>query len=660
MKNYCFFFALSVLSIIVGMMVHPVFYLAFPGIFYFGYQYFGKRYLYSLLLLLIFVLTLRYPRPYTDRIVEGKIIKVDQQRIVVQTKETKVAIGGKFPEVERGGIIRCQVKWDDAKKGNVNAFNYSLYLKSLGITNHGRCMKIEAYQARDNLYLKLKKRIESNKAIKSYAKLFILGIKDPDIEGFYDSLKDLGIVYLFALSGMHINILRKMLRTIFKFFLAPHHQDYLSFGMIGGYLLIIPFNISFTRAYLTMIGNSLFYKYLNKLDVLGLVALIFIWCNPYVIFNLSFIFSFFIYFCLLLVSQSKRMSLFLYLASIPIILSIQYRLNVLTYILGYLLLNYVGYLYRSLVMFVFFGDLVSWLCLGMISLFNNLLILFKDFSFCISFMKPNLGLYLLYYFIFFKMIVRESMGLRWRGELIKLLLVLTVFYGYSAYPLKGEVTMIDVGQGDCFLIRQPYNLGTIMVDTGGLRNSDVAAKVTVPYLRSIGVKQLDYLIISHSDYDHCGAMASLKRLMPVKRTIINNSNFKLGNIEVKAYPYELDTIKENDRSLVFTVKVNGLIYLFLGDAGTAVEKALYEKYRRIPCDVLKVGHHGSKYSSSRYLFLMTDPKIAFISCGKNNAYGHPAKEVLAKFKSNGTKVYQTAVDGMVRIVYYDKYNYLFY
>lgn len=91
-------------------------------------------------------------------------------------------------------------------------------------------------------------------------------------------------------------------------------------------------------------------------------------------------------------------------------------------------------------------------------------------------------------------------------ELSLLFAVLLAFYFYPFYNMKGQVVMIDVGQGDCFFIQQPFHKGNILIDTGGLKNTDVATKRIIPYLESQGVFSLDAVFISHQDFDHCGAL----------------------------------------------------------------------------------------------------------------------------------------------------------
>ena len=106
-----------------------------------------------------------------------------------------------------------------------------------------------------------------------------------------------------------------------------------------------------------------------------------------------------------------------------------------------------------------------------------------------------------------------------------------------------------------------------------------------------------------------------------------------------------DYDNENDNSSVIHTELNDYKFLFMGDAGVEVEKALIEKYSLKDIDVLKVGHHGSRTSSSKNFIDDINPKYSIISVGKNNRYGHPNKEVLNTL--DNSKIYRTDKDGSI-------------
>ena len=166
-----------------------------------------------------------------------------------------------------------------------------------------------------------------------------------------------------------------------------------------------------------------------------------------------------------------------------------------------------------------------------------------------------------------------------------------------------------------FLIQQPFKLGNILIDTGGLKNTDLAEVTLVPYLRSIGVFELDYVFISHDDFDHSGAYDSLSEKIKIKETITTyQEKMTIGNVEIEMLKTPLSD-DSNDSSLVFVATVNKLKYLFTGDISTTVEKQLVETYPDLKVDVLKVSHHGSNTATSALFLEKIKPRIALICCG---------------------------------------------
>ena len=149
---------------------------------------------------------------------------------------------------------------------------------------------------------------------------------------------------------------------------------------------------------------------------------------------------------------------------------------------------------------------------------------------------------------------------------------------------------------------------------------------------------------------NCGSYNNLeKELIKVldKKNLKYYSCIKELNID-KNKLYFLQTKEydnENDNSNVIYTELNGYKFMFMGDASITTERELLDKYNLPNIDVLKVGHHGSKTSSSKQFITEINPKYSIISVGKNNRYGHPNKEVLDNLRD--TKIYRTDVDGSI-------------
>ena len=220
-----------------------------------------------------------------------------------------------------------------------------------------------------------------------------------------------------------------------------------------------------------------------------------------------------------------------------------------------------------------------------------------------------------------------------------------------ALPIKNtftnEVNFINVGQGDCTLIRNRNRV--VLIDTGGLTYMDVANDSLVPFLRKKRIYQIDTVIITHYDYDHYGALASLNKAYRINHIIDYSSSFpiKVGDITFNNYNYYASTNEENDKSLVLGFNICQRDFMVMGDAPSYIEKQIINHNNQIKCDVLKVGHHGSNTSTCEDWIKYLSPKEAIVSCGKNNKFGHPNKEVVSVLNKYKIRIRRTDVEGTI-------------
>ncbi len=208
-----------------------------------------------------------------------------------------------------------------------------------------------------------------------------------------------------------------------------------------------------------------------------------------------------------------------------------------------------------------------------------------------------------------------------------------------------EVTFINVGQGDALIIRD--GLKSVMIDTGGALSFDIAKEVDIPYLYRKRIYHLDYLISTHDDFDHSGGVASLIRNYDVNHYISKASSFPItiGDIHLE----NLNVYEDggNDGSLVIYMDFIGKKFLFMGDAGTQIEKKIIEDNPSLEVDILKVGHHGSDTSTSASFIKAIKPKEAIISVGENNRYKHPSESVLETLTLYNVKIRRTDEEGSI-------------
>ena len=210
--------------------------------------------------------------------------------------------------------------------------------------------------------------------------------------------------------------------------------------------------------------------------------------------------------------------------------------------------------------------------------------------------------------------------------------------------------MLDVGQGDCTLIILPYHQGVIMVDVMGSRYKNIPKDIIAPIVQSKGIKAIDKVILTHDDYDHSGGLKQLQERIEVKEVIMDKrEDTWMKNLHIPFLLSQYPGKDGNDNSILTYLEVYGLRMLFMGDAGVNVEEALMEEYSKLRVDVLKIGHHGSSTSSSLAFLQQLDARIALISAGRNNRYGHPHKEVMDRLKQVDCIPLTTSINGGVSI-----------
>lgn len=242
-----------------------------------------------------------------------------------------------------------------------------------------------------------------------------------------------------------------------------------------------------------------------------------------------------------------------------------------------------------------------------------------------------------------------------------------------------SVLMIDVGQGDAFLIKLPDGK-TILIDAGSSQfNYDNGERVIIPLLDYLGISKIDYGIISHMDTDHFAGFVSLVNQNRVKEIIkpdidsTDKNDFYFEQLlAVKKNPinYYRDTIlvaqntriyllcdthkppisnfKINDRSGIIKIVHGKTSFLFVGDAHLKMENYLTSHWNNfLDSDVLKIGHHGSKTSSGENFLNFVAPEISLISVGEQNKFGHPSQIVLERLTKLNSKLMRSDVEGAV-------------
>lgn len=229
------------------------------------------------------------------------------------------------------------------------------------------------------------------------------------------------------------------------------------------------------------------------------------------------------------------------------------------------------------------------------------------------------------------------------------ILFLYTFFAPYLNPF-GEIYIIDVGQGDCTLISLPYGQGVMLVDVMGSKYKNIPKDIIMEQLRMRGIRKIDTVLLTHDDYDHSGGLKELQECIPITQIITEKQEKgSIRNYEFPIVLYDYQHPDSNENSIITYFDFYGLRVLLMGDAGVEAEAELMKKYPKLEVDVLKLGHHGSKTSSSLPFLHQLQPSLALISAGRNNRYGHPHQEVLEHLKQEHITALMTPKEGGISI-----------
>ncbi len=268
-----------------------------------------------------------------------------------------------------------------------------------------------------------------------------------------------------------------------------------------------------------------------------------------------------------------------------------------------------------------------------------------------------------------------------------LFVIFFLFLVLNLYGKDMSLAVLDVGQGLCCVVISPddrcmvFDCGTV-TNQQWKDNMAVFDKVLNPYLKSNHIKKIDYLVLSHPNFDHYSGLVGLLQKYPLVRYIKNGDTtntivyklfqkelskkmqkglfvstakagltYKLGSsvsFTVLSPSYRFKTDNDNDLSVMVKVVYKDVSFILTGDATQVAEKQTVKMFgENLKSQVLVVGHHGSHTSSSPEFLSKVRPKIAIISCGKKNSYGHPHRATLSILKRLKIKVYRTDQKGSV-------------
>ena len=598
-------------------------------------------------------------------------------------------------------VLKGKIKLSSATgQRNFQGFDYQSYLASQGIYRIAQIERLDHIVTPKSIspiafFHQLRRRalvhIQTHfpNPMRHYMTGLIFGYLDKEFNEQSQLYTSLGIIHLFALSGMQVG-----------FFLGWFRYGLLRLGLPKDYLFIVllPFSLCYglmtgwTASVLRALVQSLLAEFgIKKLDNMGITLLLLFLLLPHFLLTVGGVLSCSYAFLLCLFDFEDLSSL-----KKSIYTSLVLSLGILPFLTYY----YGTFQPVSLILTAIFSIVFDSFLLPVLTVFFALsgLVIFSQinplFEWMESFLtwiqswigqplilgKPSL-------FQFGLMIAVLVMVFDfWKKPQFRicLLMIFGLLMVWVKHPLTNEVTVVDVGQGDSIFLRSMKG-DTILIDVGGKATfgtkekwqessqTSNAEKTLIPYLQARGVSQIDYLVLTHTDTDHIGDLEEVAKCFKIKEICVSQGaltkpsfvkrlrtikcpvhTLKAGdklpmmgsNLQV-LYPNKVGDGGNND-SIVLYGKLLGSSFLFTGDLEKEGEEELMASYPTLRASVLKAGHHGSKGSSSEAFLDQLHPSLALVSAGENNRYKHPNDETLERFKQRHIKVLRTDKDGAIR------------
>ena len=583
---------------------------------------------------------------------------------------------------------------------NFGGFDYQVYLKTQGIYQTLTIKRIQSvkqvssWDIGENLSSLRRKAIVWIKThfpdpMRNYMTGLLLGHLDTDFEEMNELYSSLGIIHLFALSGMQVG-----------FFMDAFKKLLLRLGLTQEKLKWLTYPFSLIYAGLTGFSASVIRSLLQKLlaqhgvkglDNFALTVLVLFIIMPNFFLTAGGVLSCAYAFILTMTSKEgeglkavARESLVISLGILPILsfyfAEFQPWSILLTFVFSFLFdvvfLPLLSILF--ILSFVYpvtqFNFVFEWL--------ENIIRLVSQLaSRPLVFGQPTAWLLIL-------LLVSLALVYDMRKNIKRLagfgLFIVGLFF-LTKHPLENEITMLDVGQGESLFLRDVTGK-TILIDVGGKAESDKkiekwqekattsnAQRTLIPYLKSRGVAKIDQLILTNTDKEHVGDLLEVTKAFHVGEILVSK-----GSLTQKEFVAELEasqtkvrsvTAGENlpifgsqlevlsprqigdgdrDGSLILYGKLLDKHFLFTGNLKEKGEKDLLKQYPDLEVDVLKAGQHGAKTSSNSAFLEQLKPEFTLISVGKSNRAKLPHQETLTQLENIKSKIYRTDQQGAIR------------
>jgi competence protein ComEC len=528
----------------------------------------------------------------------------------------------------------------------------------------------------------------------------------------------IGISHLLAISGLHVSLLVGMIFFIgIRIGATRERMTTFLLVFLPVYAVLTGGSPSVVRAVVMIFLVMLAVKWGKRLkllpfDALSLAFSLFLLLKPFVLYDAGFQLSFSVSGAIILSGQTilgrypnnlfrMLMTTFVaQLSSLPILLFHFFGVSLLSIFINLLFIPLYSYLFLPGVYLLFliqilFGKVPDLFMNGfsfVVQFSNKLVESFSKFSFA-NYTPGRPGTF----FLVFDSLIILAIFLLWEQKyqknqarimvvLCSILLFLPI--GWNHINPYGEVTVIDVGQGDSILVQLPFDQGNYLIDTGGTlqfntepwqkRSAvfETGEDVVVPFLKGKGITRIDKLILTHGDMDHIGGAFAVIKELNVKQIImpkVKERSETENEIEKEAEKKKIQVVfvsrgsqwkkgpshfvilspeknfqgDRNRGSVCLLASIGQHYWFFGGDLDQQGEEEIVKRFPNLKIDVLKVGHHGSKTSSSELFLMHYKPKVALISVGEKNRFGHPHQEVIEKLTKIDATIFRTDLQGEI-------------
>ncbi len=649
-----------------------------------------------------------------------KEYKLNEKVVLLINDNNNYLVGDKISV--RGNIRKI------SSNTNPRLFNYKLYLQSKHIYtqivsdassiqlkshNNLKTMELMAKNFEKHVETVFDKLLESKNS--NIMKSIVLGDTSYIDDELVNTLREIGVSHVLAISGLHIGIISFFILFVLKKVgLNTKVSIGITLVIIWIYAYFVNFKPSILRAsilFSCLMTSNLTYRRYDSINSIALAAFILLIHNPLWLFSVGFQLSFVATLSIVMLT-GKIKKLFpkkykfisttlspLIAVQIGIFPIILYHFNMIS--VSSIICNLILIPIMSLCLIMGFIIIIfSFMNINLVVLLGIILNVFLNlFNIVLQYLDSVLPnslilpsptiIFICIYYILVLLIVKtiniEKADFRIKKVVYVYVAVFIVLIMFTdIINKKNTIHFLDVGQGDCTHV--DIQNKNFLIDTGGsiFNNFDVGDRIVSQYLLKHGINKLDGVFITHFDADHCKGLFSMldkividnvyighinmdnelcrKLIIILKKRKININKITKGDKLIiddnicfcVLNPSKKEKFKrsENNLSLVMLLNVYNNKVLFTGDIERDIEKSLI-KGKRYDIDILKIAHHGSKTSSSDEFIKFYKPEYGVISVGNNN-FGHPSCEVIDRFKDNNVSLFRTDHDGLVSIEFNQK------